>query len=74
MARIRLYKKHIDYLSTLPEHGMGYQIVDIKLKNGEELQNIVVLNSTYLNLNAEELISPKDIQSIVLHGEGHVSN
>ena len=36
--RIKLTDKHIDSLSKLPEQGMGYQVVDIKLKNGEVLK------------------------------------
>ena len=64
----------VQRLLSLPEQGTGYQIVDIKLKNGEELQNKIVLNSTYLELNADEAFRSKDIQRIVLHSGGHASN
>jgi len=36
--RIKLKEEHIKYLLELPESGMGYQIVDITLKNGQQLK------------------------------------
>ena len=42
-----------EYLLKYPETGMGYQRVDIKLKTGQTIKNVVVLN-------AEELILPDE--------------
>ena len=46
--KLKLLPKHIDYLSEHPEHGMGYQIVDITVTSGTLLKGRVVLNSMYL--------------------------
>jgi len=51
---MRLKQEFIDYLVAQPEAGMGYQRVKIKLRNGLELVNIIVLNS-------EDLLVPEDI-------------
>ena len=65
--KVKLLDTQIKLLELLPEQGMGYQIVDIELKNGKKLTNRIVLNSTYLKLNQEELIDPLQIQLIKLH-------
>lgn len=65
--KITLNKDQIEFLSNLPEQGMGYQLVDLTLKNGRVLRGIIVLNSTYLKLNEAELIKADDIDKIELH-------
>ena len=60
--KIKLPQKFIDILSKLPEQGMGYQVVDITLKNGEVLKNKTVTNSEYLIY--DEDIDPLDIIKI----------
>jgi len=62
--KLKLKEKHINYLSKLPEHGMGYQIADITLRNGLVLNDRVILNSTYLKLNETEQIKTDDIEKI----------
>lgn len=64
--KIRLIQKHIRYLSSLPEQGMGYQVVDIKLRNGTILKNRIVLNSSLLQLENSENIDPNEIDSVEL--------
>jgi len=63
-AKIKLTPEQIDLLSQYPEQGMGYQIVDIKLKNGHLLQGKLVFNSTYLQIEKEEVIDPAEIDTI----------
>jgi len=41
---MRLSQKWVVKLSNLPESGMGYQVVDITLKNGRVHKNILVYN------------------------------
>lgn len=67
--KIKLLDTQIKLLESLPEQGMGYQIVDIELKNGNKLLNRVVLNSTYLKINQDEFIDPLQIEVIKLHDE-----
>lgn len=65
--QVKLTDSQIKLLESLPEQGMGYQLVDIKLKNGKKLTNRVVLNSTYLKLEENEFIDPTQIDQITLH-------
>jgi len=65
--KIKLLDNQSQELLLLPEQGMGYQIVDIELNNGQRLEKLIVIDSTYLVLEDEnELIDPKDILSIKL--------
>lgn len=63
---LELKKKHIDYLSKMPENGMGYQLVDIILKDGKELKKRIVFNSTYLKLMDNEKIIKSEIKTITI--------
>ena len=64
--RIQLKEEHIQYLLELPESGMGYQIVDVRLRDGQQLKNRIVLNSQFLLLEDPESIDPKLIEKIEL--------
>ena len=37
-----LSKKWASYLSSLPETGMGYQVVAVVLKNGQKFERVVI--------------------------------
>lgn len=63
---VKLLDEQIKILEDLPESGMGYQIVNVTLKNGKILKDRIVLNSTYLKVDKNEEMSPKDIASINL--------
>ena len=67
--KLKLKKEHINILSKLPEKGMGYQLVDITLKNGDLLKNRIILNACYLKLNESEKLNADDIEKIELHQE-----
>ena len=43
--RLQLEEHWVNYLCKLPESGMGYQWVDVCLKNGKEVQGVVVFNA-----------------------------
>lgn len=64
--KIKLAKQFVDYLADLPEQGMGYQIVEVTLQDGQVLKNRAVMNSTYLVLDDNEEINAEDITSIKL--------
>ncbi len=66
--KIKLLDTQSQELVILSEQGMGYQIVDIELNNGQRFEKLIVIDSTYLMLEEEnEVIDPKDILSIKLH-------
>jgi hypothetical protein len=48
--RIELQKKIIDRLITLPETGMGYQLVDLVLSDGRIVPNVAIFNCEIANL------------------------
>ena len=62
--KLKLLDEFSNFLSNLPEHGIGYQIVDIELKNGEILKDRIVFNTIFIKLNENETIDTKDIVSI----------
>ena len=64
--KIQLKEEHIRYLMELPESGMGYQIVDITLKDGQQFKNRIVLNSQLLLIENYENIDPLSIEKIEL--------
>ena len=64
--RIQLKEEHIKYLLELPESGMGYQIIDVTLKDGKQLKNRIVLNSQFLLLDDKEIIDPNFIEKVEL--------
>jgi hypothetical protein len=55
--RVKLDKKWIARLVQLPESGMGYQRVDLRLQDGRELKDVTVFN-------AEELDLPDDLARV----------
>jgi hypothetical protein len=63
---VKLSDEQIRILEELPESGMGYQIVNITLRNGLILKDRIVMNSTYLKIGGDEEINPSDILSINL--------
>jgi len=65
--KIKLLQKQINLLKNLPEQGMGYQIVDITLKNGRTFNKKVVLDSIYLQVEDKEQIDLNEIEAIKLH-------
>lgn len=66
MKKVRIKDEHIQYLMKLPESGMGYQIVDLSLKNGQLLKKRIVLNSQLLLLENGEDIDPENIDKLEL--------
>lgn len=65
--KVELPTDLIDKLVNLPEQGMGYQIVDVTLKNGQILTDRRVVNSTFLILLDNEHFTTADIENIELH-------
>jgi hypothetical protein len=49
----------------MPESGMGYQKIDITLKSGRIIPNLIVLNSEHCE--ASEEFDPADIIDVNLH-------
>jgi hypothetical protein len=56
MTTVRLPERWIQRLTQMPESGMGYQRVNILLKKGKILRDIVVLN-------AEEAQAPEPFET-----------
>ena len=64
---IKLSKKWVEYLALVPESGMGYQIVDVTLKDGRVLKNTVVFNAEDLKLPPEHRgVELEDVEEIRL--------
>ena len=63
---MRLDKKWADKLAALPESGMGYQIIDVILKNGNIIKNITVFDCEIIP-NRNLSFSNNDIKDVILH-------
>jgi hypothetical protein len=54
-------------LVAMPESGMGYQKVRVRLSNGRELRNVIVQNAERMSLPDDAgQVSEADIQDIEL--------
>ena len=62
--KIKLQEKHIQLLESLPEQGMGFQIVDLELKNGIVLRKQIVFNSSLLEVDEKDCIQSENILNI----------
>ena len=51
--RVKLEKRWIKRLLRLPESGMGYQRVDLRLADGRELKNVLAFNAEEVELPDE---------------------
>lgn len=61
---IKLKPEQTSFLLSLPEKGMGYQVVDLILKTGEVLKDVIILNSEIAETN--KLIENSDIKEIII--------
>ena len=64
--KLKLPEKFALQLMSLPENGMGYQLVKVFLKSGKILNHHKVINSSLLMLEENENITEKDIAKIEL--------
>lgn len=67
--KILLPIKFQDYLKTMPENGMGYQVVDVILKDGNVIEGAIVLNCDTLVVDSIYDINIKDISKISIIGD-----
>ena len=63
--RIRLEPRWTKRLLELPESGMGYQRVDIRLADGRELKDVVVFNAEEIEVPDE--FARAQIKDVRLH-------
>ncbi len=63
--RIRLEPRWTKRLLELPESGMGYQRVDIRLIDGRELKDVVVFNAEEIEVPDE--FARAQIKDVRLH-------
>ena len=67
MTTIRLPEDWTRFLLTQPEQGMGYQRVDVRLRDGRRIENALVFNAEQLSVSEDVLpLNPRDIVDIVV--------
>ena len=65
--RLLLSERWINHLCALPESGMGFQRVDIVLRDGEKVRDVLVFNAQHVEWpNEVRAINSKDIAEIKL--------
>ena len=67
--KLNLPKKWSDYLTHLPESGMGYQRVDVIFEDGSIQRDCVVLNAETIEL--PDTCEGKAITDVRLHERNH---
>lgn len=65
--QLELPSNYVTYLEDKPEKGMGFQVVDLTLKNGLILKNRIVFNSSYLKLNYKNEFNLEDIKELKIN-------
>ena len=69
--QLELNKKTVNRLLTLPESGMGYQLVDLLLVDGRVVPSVPVFNSEIANLpDSFRDVRASDIADVRLSGSG----
>jgi hypothetical protein len=63
--RVKLDQHWIERLLESPESGMGYQRVDIRFANGQELRDLLVFNAEELEVPDE--FAQTEIKEVRLH-------
>jgi hypothetical protein len=65
---IELSPKWLDFLMHSPETGMGYQIVSVVLKDGTQLDRVVVIDGKIASIKGRDDIPfiSDDIQEIIV--------
>jgi len=66
--KILLTEELTQKLINTPETGMGYHLVDIYLKDGRIITNLIVLNCSILKIDKSIKISSEDIVNIIISG------
>jgi len=69
LRRIELNKAQQDLLITMPETGMGYQIVDITMKDGSIYKSKTVLNCQFLEIDKNDNIKIDLIDTIEISND-----
>ena len=65
--RFLLNERWMNHLCALPESGMGFQRVDIVLRNGKRVRDVLVFNAQHVEWpNEARAISNNDIAEIKL--------
>ena len=65
--RLQLQEPWIGKLCGLPETGMGYQRVDVELRDGLVVKNVLVFNAEEMEWpSGKDAIRPDDIVGITL--------
>jgi hypothetical protein len=63
--QLELRPEIVDRLVTMPETGMGYQVVDLVLVDGRVLRNVTVFNSEVANVPEEfHDLRPSDVMDV----------
>lgn len=69
--RVRLARRWTKKLAHMPESGMGYQRVQVHLKAGRTVDDLVVYNARFLEIPDEvPPFEPEDIDEITLASDG----
>lgn len=64
---VQLADAFVERLRTLPESGMGYQVVDVELRSGKRISGLTVFNGEELQVPEPPEFGAGDIVAVELH-------
>lgn len=67
---VKLSKYWTEKLLRFPESGMGYQKVEVRLKNGEVIHESLVYNAEELSLPSKKKINISEVEDIIVEEAG----
>lgn len=68
--RLHLSNPLVNKLAALPETGMGYQLVDLVLRDGREVRKVMVFNAEEAEV-ADASLTTADIADVRLSARPH---
>lgn len=62
--KLQLNSDQSAHLLSLPENGMGYQLVDIRVNSIGWITKVIAINSEFIYLDNKYVLKAEDIQEI----------
>jgi len=67
---IEFAPRFVEKLADLPEHGMGWQAVRVRLRDGRDVRHLIATNSQYIYVFDGEPFASDDIVEVDLEDVG----
>ena len=62
--QVTVAQRLVEKLAHLPEQGMGYQLVDLRLRDGRWLTRVVVTNGEFAEIPGDRRLSGDEVVDV----------